>query len=209
MSPAIEARHGAGGSDHRIDGRRLRGERTRTRVLEALLALVEEGELHPTAQAVASRAGVALRTVYHHFEDVEALRGMALEIQIDRHLESLTPVDATLPIEDRIVQAVRQLRKLFEAITPIRRATLFEENESAEISDGLQRARDARRTFLEESFSSELERRGGSDRRDLLDTLDVTTAWNSWYYIRHSLGRPVAAGEAIVANQLRSLLRAS
>jgi AcrR family transcriptional regulator len=206
MSPAIEQRHGANGSDHRIDGRRLRGERTRTRVLDALLALVEEGELHPTAQAVASRAGVALRTVYHHFEDVEALRGMALEIQIERHLETLTPVDRALPVEDRILQAVRQLRKLFEAITPIRRATLFEENESSDMADGLARAREARRAFLEQSFSHELDRRAGDDLHNFVDTLDVTTAWNSWYYIRHSLGRPVAAAEAIVASQLRSIL---
>jgi len=49
------------------DGRRARGERTRVRVLEALVALAEEGQVRPGAQQVADRAGVALRTVYHTF----------------------------------------------------------------------------------------------------------------------------------------------
>jgi TetR/AcrR family transcriptional regulator of autoinduction and epiphytic fitness len=195
-------------SDDHVDGRRLRGERTRTRVLEALLALVEEGELHPTALAVATRAGVALRTVYHHFEDVEALRGMALDVQLERHREALAPVERDLPLVDRIPQVVRQCRTLFEAITPIRRATLFDESESLEMAEGLRRAQSVRRAFIEQSFGPELDRID-HDRRELLDAMDVTTSWHSWYYLRQSLGRSVTAAEAIVQLQLRSLLIAS
>jgi TetR/AcrR family transcriptional regulator of autoinduction and epiphytic fitness len=196
------------GSDNHVDGRRLRGERTRIRVLEALLALVEEGELHPTAQAVASRAGVALRTVYHHFEDVEALRIMALDVQLDRHRETLHPIERDLPLRERITHVVRQVRKLFEAITPIRRATLFDESESHEMSDGLRRAQSLRRSFIEQSFKAELD---GSEvnRRELLDAIDVTTSWHSWYYLRQDLGRSVNAAEGIVEIQLRTLLDAA
>jgi TetR/AcrR family transcriptional regulator of autoinduction and epiphytic fitness len=195
-------------SDNHVDGRRLRGERTRTRVLEALLALVEEGELHPTAQAVASRAGVALRTVYHHFEDVEALRVMALDVQLDRHRETLHPIERDLPLRERITHVVKQVRKLFEAITPIRRATLFDESDSHEMSDGLRRAQSLRRSFIEQSFKAELD---GSEvnRRELLDAIDVTTSWHSWYYLRQDLGRSVNAAEGIVEIQLRTLLDAA
>jgi AcrR family transcriptional regulator len=193
-------------ADH-VDGRRLRGERTRTRVLEALLALVEEGELHPTAQAVATRAGVALRTVYHHFEDVEALRGMALDVQLERHREALAPIERSLPLATRIFQVVRQCRILFEAITPIRRATLFDESESLEMTEGLQRAQSVRRAFIEESFGPELART--SERRDdVLDAIDVATSWHSWYYLRQGLGRSVGDAEDIVEVQLRALLAA-
>jgi TetR/AcrR family transcriptional regulator, regulator of autoinduction and epiphytic fitness len=189
----------------RVDGRRLRGERTRNRVLDALLALVGEGDLHPTAQAVATRAGVALRTVYHHFEDVEALRGMALDVQLDRYRETLTPPSSALPIEDRIHHVVRQCRTLYEAITPIRRATLYDESEAPEMAEGLRRAQSARRALLDETFSPELAR-AERGRRELLDALDAVTSWHNWYYVRHSLGRTVHATEGIVSATVRALL---
>ena len=40
------------------DGRVLRGERNRQAIVDALLALYEEGVLRPSANEVAERAGV-------------------------------------------------------------------------------------------------------------------------------------------------------
>jgi TetR/AcrR family transcriptional regulator, regulator of autoinduction and epiphytic fitness len=187
-----------------VDGRRARGERTRLRVLEALLALVEEGELRPTAQEVASRAGVALRTVYHHFEDVEALRRMALNLQLTRHREILQPVDIKADLDERIRVIARQLRKLFEAVTPIRRATLFDEHSSPEMADGLRSSRLVRRNHVAQAFAKELGKR--SEGRVLLDALDSTTSWQSWHYMRTSLDRSAGAAEKILMLSLHDLL---
>lgn len=189
-----------------IDGRRARGERTRLRVLEALLELVEEGELRPTAQEVAARAGVALRTVYHHFEDVAALRTMALSLQMDRYHEILQPVDAKLPLNERITQLARQYRKLLEVITPIRQATMFDQHESAEMAEGLRRARTIRREHVSAVFASELGRRSSSeDSKSLLDAVDLATSWESWNYMRSGLGRSPAAAEKVVVLVLSDL----
>src|ERR1700685_651444 len=105
-----------------VDGRRLRGQRTQTKVLEALLELVAEGEMRPTAQAVSNRAGVSLRTVYHHFEDVEDVRRRPLDLQRSSCQAGCRPIDQSLPIDERIEVFCRQVRRLFEAITPIRRS---------------------------------------------------------------------------------------
>ena len=187
-----------------IDGRRARGERTRLRVLEALLDLVEEGQLHPTALEVAQRAGVALRTVYHHFEDVEALRRMALDLQLTRHRENLRSIDSTLSLDERIATITRQLRRLFEAITPIRRATMFDEHSSLEMADGLRRSRAVRRNHLEQVFAPELG--DNSAGRELLDAADVASSWQTWYYLRQGLGRPAAGAERILNYSLHQLL---
>src|SRR5687768_18533745 len=89
-------------TDRRVDGRTARGQRTRESVVAALLALQEEGELSPTAQQVAARAGVALRTVFGHFSDMETLWAEAGQHEL-RKLESLaTPVDPGLPLAERI-----------------------------------------------------------------------------------------------------------
>ena len=41
--------------------------------IDALQELVHEGVLVPTAQTVAERAGVGIRTVFRHFDDMETL----------------------------------------------------------------------------------------------------------------------------------------
>lgn len=174
------------------------------RVLEALLELVEEGELRPTAQAVAERAGVALRTVYHHFEDVGALRTMALTMQTERYREMLREVDATLPLDERIQQTARQYRRLFEAITPMRLATMFDQHDSPEMAEGLRQARVTRRDHLASTFGAELARRS-EDGRALLDALDLITSWDSWNYLRTSLSRSAVAAEKVVVLMLTDL----
>jgi AcrR family transcriptional regulator len=189
----------------RVDGRRARGERTRLRVLEALLQLVEEGVLKPTAQEVAARAGVALRTVYHHFEDVEALRRMALDLQMRRHQQYLTPVDPDAGLEERIRTVARQSRKLFEAVTPIRRAALFDELHSPEMAGGLRQARLMRRDFVNRAFAKELSERA-AEGRALVDALDAATSWETWHYIRARLDRSAVAAEKTVALTLAALL---
>ena len=189
------------------DGRRLRGERTRLRVLEALLELVEEGELRPTAHAVAARAGVALRTVYHHFEDVGALRSMALTMQTERYRETLRPVSGDLPLDERIRATAHQYRRLFEAITPLRRAALLDEHGSPEVAEGLREAREQRRAQLAMTFGSELERHRGEGRA-LLDALDLLVSWDTWNYLRSNLGRPPAAAEKVLVLLLGDLFGA-
>lgn len=59
----------------RVDGRRLRSEDSRRRIIAALLDLVQEGDYDPSAETVAERAGVGLRSVFRHFKDMESLRG--------------------------------------------------------------------------------------------------------------------------------------
>ena len=56
-----------------VDGRSARAERTRTAIVDALISLLEEGDLQPTANRIADRAGISLRLIYHHFGDLESL----------------------------------------------------------------------------------------------------------------------------------------
>ncbi len=55
------------------DGRTVRAERTRQAIVDALLTLLDEGELRPTAERIAERAEVSERSVFQHFPDREAL----------------------------------------------------------------------------------------------------------------------------------------
>src|SRR5260221_3651970 len=65
------------------DGRVRRGERSGNAIVEALIELVGEGVLDPTAHQVAERAAVGIRTVFRRFSDMERLFA-----QVGAHLEA-------------------------------------------------------------------------------------------------------------------------
>jgi AcrR family transcriptional regulator len=98
------------------DGRRLRSERSRQSILDAILALVDEGILVPTAQQVSERAGVGIRSVFRHFSDMESLFVEA-DIQTRNQYQVLFEGgnrEGTLP--QRVLHAVEQHAIAYEAI---------------------------------------------------------------------------------------------
>lgn len=190
------------------DGRLLRGERTHVRLVETLLEIVAEGELRPTAQQVADRAGVSLRTIYHHFDDADHLRRSALDLQMQRRAELLGDIDTTLPLDERLAEVTRRLRQLFEALTPIRRSSLLDETLSDEYAERIIRIQAIRRQFVERALAPELAQLG-SGRRDRLDALDAAASWRNWQYVRTTLGHGAAATERLLAFTLRRLLEAT
>src|SRR5271156_4673554 len=66
------------------DGRVARGQRTRRSVAEALMELLRAGDSDPTGKAVARRAGVSLRLVFHHFADMDDLYQFVGTLQLRR-----------------------------------------------------------------------------------------------------------------------------
>jgi len=70
------------------DGRRLRSERSRQAIIDASIAFMDEGVLVPTAQQIAERAGVGIRSFFRHFADMGALF-QAIDDQIRDSYETL------------------------------------------------------------------------------------------------------------------------
>ena len=126
------------------DGRTVRAERTRLAVVDALLALLDEGELRPTAERIAQRAGVSERSIFQHFGDREALFEAAALRQYERVIPTLRPVDATLPLGERIEAFVGQRTRLFERVKGVRQAALLMEPESQAVAGWLSTARRAK-----------------------------------------------------------------
>src|SRR3954471_17905287 len=84
----------------RIDGRTLRGERTRRAIVDAHLALLEEGDLKPTAERIAERAGVSLRALWTNFKDMEGLFAAAGERLMERQRAEDRPIEPGPPPGD-------------------------------------------------------------------------------------------------------------
>jgi len=170
------------------DGRVARGERTRLALAEALIALLEQGDPRPTARRIAQRAGVSLRVVFHHFDDLESILRAAVKIQEHRHWRFVTPVESTLPVGERVTRIVRQRTQVFQAVAPVRRSAEHMTLSSPTVAAELARGRDWLRGQLQATFAPELEHRRPGDVRLLLDALEVATSWETWEQLQR-LGR--------------------
>jgi TetR/AcrR family transcriptional regulator, regulator of autoinduction and epiphytic fitness len=166
------------------DGRTVRAERTRQALVDALLALLDEGQLQPTAERISARAGVSERSLFQHFADREALYQAVAVQQYERIVPTLDPIDVSLPLEERIEAFASQRGRLLETVTPVRRAALLLEPESEVVSGWLQSTRRQKAREVERVFRPELEKVEQRERGVLLAALVSASAWTAWEGLR-------------------------
>lgn len=107
-------------AEEETDGRRRRGNTSRARIVAAMLELVEAGNVAPGAARVAALAGVSLRTVFRHFEDMESLyREMGETIQARVLPAFFRPYEGDT-WRARLLELVERRIELFEAILPFK-----------------------------------------------------------------------------------------
>ena len=203
--------HVAGtGDDHdeqapRVDGRRARAERSREAIADALLALVEEGDLRPTAGRIAQQAGISERLIYHHFTDLDELLRVVAERQLTRARSRMTPLDPGGSRAQRVAAVVEQRAELFEWITPIRRASTLQEPFSADLREVRARSNAELRDHTAALFAAELDTADAQAGHELLAALDVALSWPTWNALRES-GLDPAASRRTVARMVHALL---
>jgi TetR/AcrR family transcriptional regulator, regulator of autoinduction and epiphytic fitness len=166
------------------DGRTARAERTRTAVVDALLDLIEGGDLQPPAQAVAERAGVSLRIVYHHFADLARLFAAAAARHSERVLSDIVPLANDGPFARRADAFVQQRTRLYERIFNMRRAGRLLEHSTPFVGDTLRLVRAYKREVAAQLFAQELERLPPSLRRERTAALGAVTSFNTWEALR-------------------------
>jgi AcrR family transcriptional regulator len=102
------------------DGRRLRRDRNRMAVVDALLDLYSEWNLRPSTAEIAERAGLSHRSLFRYFDDFEDLCREAISRAELRALPLVRiEADPAAPLEDRIDALVTQRLRLFEALGPV------------------------------------------------------------------------------------------
>lgn len=192
-------------TDPSIDGRTARAQRTRRAIVDALLALIEDGDLAPTAPRIAGRAGVSLRSIYQHFEDLEALFGAASTLYTERVLSMATPIDPNGPLVQRLQLFTRQRGRILEAMTPVRRAALLQEPFSVQLRESRRRMEALGRAEVARVFGSELDAVPGADRREVHAALEAASGWSAWEHLR-TTGLSVDEVERVMHRTMCALL---
>jgi AcrR family transcriptional regulator len=164
-----------------IDGRRLRSEASRGRIVEAMIAIVrEQGGLGlPPAELVAERAGVGLRTVFRLFEDMDGVyRAMQVVItaEVEPLMEGPPPTgDARRDLETEIERRA----KLFELILPLQIAADSQRHRSPALREGRTRLIRLQREALLAVVPPAL-----AARREQMAALELAVSFEAWRRLR-------------------------
>jgi AcrR family transcriptional regulator len=184
------------------DGRRARRHRSRDLVVDALLDLLDEGVARPTAQLVAERSGVSLRSIFRIFDDVETLHIEAAARQLDRHRDLFVEVPADRSLAERIDAIVAAHDRLYEVVAPVRRAALRAAPDSKALTAQLALARTWHRADMDRLFSAELDGASAATRA----ALEAALSFETWDQIATAQGQKPPARRATVARLVRALL---
>ena len=166
-------------SEPASDGRVRRGERSGQAIVEALVGLVCDGILEPTAQQVAARAGVGIRTVFRRFSDMESLLAeMGARVEAEA-LPLLVGGRPNGDLTERARALGGQRVAFFERIAPYKRAGNLKRWRSPVV-----RYRHAR---LVRALRADLRRWLPELRRapaGVADALDLATSFEAWDRLR-------------------------
>lgn len=168
----------------RPDGRRVRGERNKDAVVEALLSLYEAGDVEPSMARVAELAGVSERSVFRYFDDKDDLISSALSRQLERvgHLYEGLSVEGSF--DQRLGAILDHRLRLFDAVAGVMRASEFLEHRSPIIRSAIDRRRSILRAQAVDQFRPELNRL--DDQQTASRAIDVALSLETIAYLaRH------------------------
>ena len=169
----------AQGSQSPVDGRRARGQANRNKLVAAMIELVREGSIAPTAEQVAARAQVALRTVFRHFDDMESLYR-----EIDTEMmQRITPLISS-PFKEsswrgRLRESIERRATLYETILPFRIATEALRHQSAFLQEKQQRIMQLQNATLQRILPPEI-----LEQHSTLAALNLLLSINAWQQLR-------------------------
>jgi TetR/AcrR family transcriptional regulator, regulator of autoinduction and epiphytic fitness len=201
-SPPVEL------AEPEVDGRSARSAKTRDAIADALLDLLAQGSLRPTAKEIAQQAGVSLRSVYVHFDDLEDLFCVAAKRHFARIAPMLEPVPATGTPADRAFALVRHRVRLYAKIGAVGRATRLHAESSPTLARIVRDAQHRSRIEIERVFARELRAMTDDARSKCVAVVDVLTGADAWQTLRIQNDLDVDTAVQCVADAIIVQLRA-
>jgi len=183
------------------DGRRLRGQDNRARIVAAMLEIIHAGEVSPSAEQVAQRADVGLRTVFRHFQDMDSLyREMSVVIAAELREVAGRPFRSE-DWRERVVELIERRGWAFEKVGPFLRAsTVFRYRSKFLDVDNARLV-----TALREILKAQLPPAVARDQLKL-EILDLLLSYESWSRLRREQGLTPKRAQDTLTAAVRRLL---
>lgn len=183
------------------DGRRARSIATRDRIVAAMLQLVREGDVAPSAARVAETARVGLRTVFRHFDEMDLLYSEMndiIEAQVMPMV--LRPFEAS-HWRDRLREMADRRIAVYEAIMPYRISASVKRFQSDFLMRSYHKAVQLERTSLHAVLPSAV-----IDDAATASAIEITLSFQCWRRLRHDQGLDTANARVVIHRLLDAML---
>lgn len=184
------------------DGRRRRSEQSRDRIVAAIMSLVEEGGITPSAEDVAVRAQVGLRSVFRHFKDMESLYA-EMTLRLARSYESAMAPFETTGWSDQLFEAMGRRFAIYERLLPYKRASDAHRHESPTIQAMHDGTTALLRARLQALIPPHLVGNAAA-----FETLDLLLSVDCWARLRLEQNLAPETAQQLVEAQVRLLIEA-
>ena len=184
-----------------FDGRTQRSHNSQQRIVAAMIKLVAEGNMTPSAEKVAERAEVGLRSVFRHFKDMDNLYreisytvALSMERFVDEPFKSIEWRDRVLELVDRRAVA-------FEKMTPFLRAGLLHRHRSPVLKAGQERFAKTLRHIMIGLLPRDV-----AHDSQTVEALDLLLSFEAWHRLRDDQRLDVAKTKRVLKGAIGALL---
>ena len=161
------------------DGRRQRSADSRKRIVAAMLALVRGGNFSPSAEEVAARADVGLRSVFRHFDNMDSLFSEMNEAMESEILPLVERPFASASWRDNLNELIRRRAEIFERIMPLKLASDIHRQRSPFLQAQMVKLAKQQRQGLRQILPKALR-----DSGPALEALDLILSVDTWRRLR-------------------------
>jgi AcrR family transcriptional regulator len=179
------------------DGRRERSRSSRSKIISAMLDLVGNGDVAPSAARVAEVAGVGLRSVFRHFDDMDELYREMGDVIEARVMPIILQAPSGATWKEKLFDIADRRAQVFETILPYRISANLKRFQSPYLMQ------DYRRMLRLESETIEAHL-PPAVKDDVVAArgLNVILSFQTWRLLRHDQDLPVDDAKAVVRRLL-------
>jgi AcrR family transcriptional regulator len=183
-----------------LDGRRQRADVSRRRIALAMLELVREGEVEPSADFVAERAGVGRRTVFRLFSDMEGVYREMHAVMVERLTPEFIAPFKGATWRERLDEIVLRRARMFDQMLPIKSASdahryrsKFLQTEHKKLT---RMQRDSLRRVLPANVAD----------GEAFEALDLALSFEAWRRLRQEQGLTAKQAIAVLRHTTQALV---
>lgn len=184
-----------------LDGRRRRGQDNRARIVAAMMEIIHSGQVAPSAEQVAARADVGLRTVFRHFQDMDSLYQEIAGVIGARVRAILNAPDRSEVWPDRLFEMIGRRALAFETIAPFKRAADVFRHRSKFLGSDYAKMVVELREALRRTLPPEIQRDGAA-----VEALDMLLSFEAWSRLRREQDLPIARAQEVVEAAVRRMI---
>lgn len=184
-----------------VDGRMLRGERSRQQIVDALFKLIRAGEMNPGAGQVAEEANVSLRTVFRHFEEMDSLR-MEMAAQMEAEIRPILqePFEAD-DWRGRLSEMIARRARIYEYVMPVKVAASLRRFSSSYLMRDYEKFLMMERAGLNAVLPKAI-----ASNTVLFSAIEMATSFQAWRRMRQDQGLSPAEAERVLRFTVENLV---